>query len=205
SDSGPRACAPITWGCTDYGYGKIVCDPGGTMGVAGKGDPGMSAGGSAANSCDDGNACTYDGVLEDGTCYHKPSAGMGTDADSDGAPEGCDCEEHEANAFPGQTEYFSQPYKVTTVRMDSKPVYQLGDPAFDYDCNGWEELQYTAISSTCKSWENQPICLGEGWVVDPATKQIPVCGSGGAYQVCAWDANKNACLATTIMLLQGCR
>lgn len=212
SSSGTVACVPDGWKCTASDKGDLSCFDAsgvagasggfGTMGGVAGGTGGIADGGIPSMcSCDDGNACTID-VCDTGTskCYHKSLATM-TDADKDGVSDGCDCDDQNPSVYPGVTTFSESPFIFTGVGAPSSLM--KGALSYDFDCDGRETPKYTALASTCSAWvSGQQICLGEGWA---DMKQLPQCGAGGAYQVCAFDTAKQACLPTIIMLQQSCR
>ena len=87
------------------------------------------------NGIDDN--CTIDGHREpaediDSDGYSAPSAPC-----TGGSLPKTDCNDNDANVHPGQTSYFTLPRSDRSV----------GAPdAYDYDCNGASELQYTMIT-----------------------------------------------------------
>lgn len=76
------------------------------------------------------------------------------DADGDGSPASLDCDDSNANSYPGQTSYF---------------IIPLTGGSFDYNCNGIKELQYQVQGSII------PACT-VGWA-----GTIPDCGMAGTY------------------------
>jgi len=103
-----------------------------------------------------------------------------------------DCYDYNANAYPGQTAYFTA---------------DRGDGDFDYDCSRSEEKQYTSISGGCY-WDTVYIsceCNGAGWdgpvpncgdselwIDDCDASYDPVC-----YALCLMSSNPVSCLLSS--------
>lgn len=90
-----------------------------------------------------------------------------------------DCNDANADVFPGQTSNFSVPYATTGLTQ-----------SFDYDCDGSETLEGGVQTSTgqCEASGSGNSCLGDGYVpVEPprtGTDLNQICGSV-RYLVCA--------------------
>jgi hypothetical protein len=209
-----------SYGCTDFYYdemGNLICLNGGVAGAsAGGGAAGIDAGsmgtagayagsyaggaGGFACDCDDGNACTRDICdFANGQCTYESLNTM-TDRDGDNFSDGCDCDDDVTNVNPGQTAYFQQPFIVSEFGGGGAGMGGTGSTSFDYNCDGYQSLRFGAVASSCEV--SSGVCVGAGWIVQNEY-DVPACGTGGAYQVCQFDANN--CTAGTIMLLQSCR
>ena len=103
-----------------------------------------------------------------------------------------DCYDNNANAYPGNTTYYSS---------------HRGDGSYDFDCSGSEEKQYTSRSSGCAwdtiyiscgcdtpGWNSAvPPCGGSSlWVSDCDATYDPVC-----YALCMLSSNPVNCLLST--------
>jgi len=80
-----------------------------------------------------------------------------------------DCCDIDANAFPGAnpTTYYSTPTQCATAGR-----------AYDYDCSGANEKQYTVTGGGCDGWAVGTGCgLNVGW----SGSAIPDCGVTGEY------------------------
>jgi hypothetical protein len=73
-----------------------------------------------------------------------------------------DCDDSDADAHPGQTEFFDRPTK--------------GTQSYDFDCDGQETKEYPDLEA-CK--KEPPNCVGEGW-----ENTVPGCGQEGTYVPC---------------------
>ncbi len=92
-----------------------------------------------------------------------------------------DCDDQDANVFPGQTVYFDKPRK---------------DGSFDYNCDGKDEMQYTVVGS-CRDCQSAVIDLGY-------IGAIPSCGTAGEWlDLCRFDGGM--CKEITIQKVQACR
>jgi hypothetical protein len=94
-----------------------------------------------------------------------------------------DCYDQNAEARPGQTEYF-------TVHR--------GDGSFDYNCNGQEEKQYPSVTTErCRS-----ICSNftPGWETS-----VPSCGASDYWLPGTCDLSTDVCIPITQWLTQACR
>jgi hypothetical protein len=158
------------------------------------------------DDCNDSNPLVYPGAKEncntvfDDNCNSNlnevDASGCSTywaDLDGDGLagtaqclcqkPEGSsnsldDCCDTDANAFPGQTEYFDTPRK--------------GCGGFDYDCSGGEDKHYPAICSTISN--STP-----GWFPGPT----PACGAkANLCMACTGSGNCGGAISSTV---EGCR
>lgn len=106
-------------------------------------------------------------------------------------PRTIDCFPNEANAFPGQTRYFTAPI--------------LGAPttrAWDYNCDASNSTQYLG-GGTCSGVVP---CTGTtGAFVSASSGTRPTCGEPGTFQVsCALDATFT-CRGSTATRVQACR
>ena len=160
----------------------------------------------AVNDCDDLDPAVYptapevcDGV--DSDCDGDLVAGF-DDLDGDGLPDcadadvdgdgfegplgaGADCDDADADAWPGQPAWF--------------PVERTGG-GFDYDCDGVEELRYPsafACASPCGT-------LADGWIDGQDPADAPSCGETGSFGRYCLNCTSGwewGVMATT----QGCR
>jgi hypothetical protein len=86
-----------------------------------------------------------------------------------------DCCDSNANAYPGQTQYFSVPYEEPQ-----------GGYSYDYNCDGQETPQQA--SSGCYSSGFQT-CEGTGpWYSSP-----PACGDPCDYRICFYNQFTMTC------------
>jgi hypothetical protein len=126
---------------------------GGTAGVAGTGGSAGAAGtGGGAGASSGGSAgaggCTCDC---DGDSHLKKGGSCGGD----------DCDDNDANVFPGQTSYFDQPAK---------------NGGFDYDCSGSAEQESSQTISCTVA-----LCpTTQGYFASP-----PACGQSADWGVCS--------------------
>ncbi|MCK6529142.1 hypothetical protein L6R50_16835 [Myxococcota bacterium] len=178
-------------------------------GYDGDGDGWTACGG----DCDDGDGHVNPGAAEacngmnddcDGEVDERNATGCYeylTDYDGDGfgvgtpaclcepqapytATEGGDCHDGDADAFPGQREYFDSP----------RP-----DGSFDYDCNGNAERRW-AVMSSC-DLDFACIGAGPGW-----RDYVPSCGVGSYYtERCAVDLFTGCFDDYVYVLTQQCR
>jgi hypothetical protein len=112
-------------------------------------------------SCDDGDACTRDSCGRFlGGCVNIP---LDEDGDGHGPlfPSGCgdDCNDANAQVFPGQTVFQSRP-------IEGMPA----DRDFDYDCDGEEESIFDEGVGSCELVGRS--CLPTLGFIDA----IPACG-----------------------------
>lgn len=99
------------------------------------------------------------------------------------APRGDDCDDTEADAHPGQSEYFTRPGK--------------GSGRFDFNCDGREEQQSTSALPDCAAAGAS--CKAEqGWA-----GAVPGCGEQGQLGSCAKQGG--TCAPTTEPQVQACR
>jgi hypothetical protein len=122
------------------------------------------------------------------------------DADGDGVTAAAgDCDDLDANAFPGQTSWFG------TERASG---------GYDYDCDGAEVTQYNANSSfpsmvICGSWQGPTTgwwCSGGAPSPDnPWCPSIPPCGGVAAFFPDQSDIYGCPVSGTTLYLAQPCR
>ncbi len=154
-----------------------------------QGGAGGWAGGAACN-CDDGDLCTND-YCTPGGCVYQTRVTEEVDADDDGFFRGCDCDDADDAAYPGQTSYFAEP------RVDSDAA--LSGP-FDYNCDLFHEPQFTGVASACERLGDTEACFGQGWMTSLSSSE---CGQMGDYQVC--EFKDDACTARTVRIAQRCR
>jgi hypothetical protein len=129
-----------------------------------------------------------DGFGGPGATCRCPQAAGGTTATSN------DCDDNAANVMPGQTAYFTMP----------RP--QIG--GFDYNCNGTEELEHTALVSAtdeCKTVFNPftgafSCSMGSGWV----DAIPPACGQSGSFRSCTMTAPLICTSPPVFPRFQGC-
>jgi cysteine-rich repeat protein len=106
-----------------------------------------------------------------------------------GAPTTTDCNDANPDVFPGQTQYFTSPI--------------AGSTSYDYDCDGTQTKQYTAISSGACTF----YCGGRGWL----TSVVPACGAtpgtGDNYRSCLQKIVNQVlvCSETLSRQTQACR
>jgi hypothetical protein len=119
---------------------------------------------SSANDCASGK-CTkfYTDADKDGY-GKKVDYRCGTSAPSGTATNSSDCCDSDANAKPGQTEYFTTPRK--------------GCGGYDYNCDGSKELEYTNVNP-CVCTANGPFPVG--WL-----GPVPDCGGTQRYGICGY-------------------
>ncbi len=92
-----------------------------------------------------------------------------------------DCDDRDAEAHPGQAEFFERPTR--------------GTARYDFNCDGQEEPQSSDLLPDCAS---AAPCKGEGWV-----GSVPACGAPGEFGVC--EKKVPDCVATTRQKIQSCR
>ena len=138
--------------------------------------------------CDDRDPCTENKCADDGTCAFA----LYQDNDGDGfqptgAAPGCskplDCDDGNADVFPGQKKYFTF----------------AGDLAeFDYNCDGTPEKRWTGLATCTKE---MGVCVAkEGW-----GDAVPACGVEGTW-VTACRAESGGCVASSgVARVQECR
>jgi hypothetical protein len=166
TDGDTRSCGSSN--VAPCSFGTQTCSNGAWGQCAGATEPTQEI----CNGIDDDCNGAIDDNAADATTYYFDS-----DSDGFGDPvatiQACspppsyvlqpgDCNDSNANVFPGQTLYFTVP----------------ADGNFDYDCNGQEELEFTDV------WEASlgiTTCtlISDGWDY-PATP-IPDCGQSGYY------------------------
>lgn len=101
-----------------------------------------------------------------------------------------DCEDGNADVFPGQTAYFSEPY-TSTFGMDS----------WDYNCNLLPEPKYVSIGYCYKSGSG---CKWQaGWSVTTGSDP-PLCGVTSPW-ITSCTMSSGGCTATATDLTQACR
>lgn len=109
------------------------------------------------------------------------------DKDGDGftVKEG-DCNDDDANVFPGQTKFFNKPYKTAT------------GTSFDYDCSGVaeKEAEMTGACLGAASPEGEFCVCSPGWTSDA----IPECGDEGE-----WSTTTTCGPTSSIKKTQRCR
>ncbi|QDG49869.1 hypothetical protein FIV42_03670 [Persicimonas caeni] len=97
-----------------------------------------------------------------------------------------DCNDDMADAFPGQTSYFSGP--MTGANYNEK---------WDYDCDGYVDKRFTSDGASCGncglSSEDS-----SGWVAD----YTPSCGQTADYQNCSF--NPSYCNDSVVSKTQEC-
>jgi hypothetical protein len=110
--------------------------------------------------------CSTDGLYTLTPCSAGCKAGKCcVDADKDtvsdcSAPP--DCNDNNADVFPGQTKYFDLPI--------------TGGTSFDYNCNSTEEKESPDL---VKCQFTGSSCSGEGW-----QGSVPACGQSGTWVTC---------------------
>ena len=108
----------------------------------------------------------------DGPCVDRDGDGV-TTCDND-------CDDDQRDIHEGQRAFFEEP---------------LGARRFDYNCDGEEERQETAIAD-CR--EEGDGCAGEGW-----SESVPDCGESGTYDTCQLTGKK--CTPRGEERIQSCR
>ena len=163
-----------------------------------------------SDDCDDGDSGRFPGAPEacgglDEDCDGRVDEGsiamrlFFRDADGDGFGDsgdsqvGCtppsgyisrggDCDDTDADAFPGQTMF------ADTPRTSG---------GYDYDCDGAEFRERTVTSSGC----------GSGFCVDRSgwSGATPGCGASSTYILCSYDLGTSSCSSSTTSTTQRCR
>lgn len=110
--------------------------------------------------------------------------GDGFDGQTPGCPGGSDCDDDDANAFPGQTGFFD------VARANG---------SFDYDCDGSEDLLHTdtyggVLGDACDSYEDDDGINSVGW-----QSNLVDCGATGTYLYCDGEDLRSE------MRVQACR
>lgn len=97
------------------------------------------------------------------------------------SPNNADCSDSDANARPGQANFFTVPRRLTG--------------GFDYNCNGVEEQRFTEPFGGCFFIQGE--CeMENGW-----TGPVPACGQSGNYRSCT-----GTCGGSTVSTVtQACR
>lgn len=106
-----------------------------------------------------------------------------------------DCADGDADAYPFQPGYFTEPIGGA-VRANL---------AYDYNCNGIENLRNTRAVSECPTRLTQSSCQqgGPGWVTI-----VPACGANGWWITgCHWNFSTDRCTwnETMTVLPQECQ
>ena len=124
----------------------------------------------------DGFHDSTDNCVDTVNADQRDSDGDGFAADTDGGSCGGDCGDSTADAFPGQTSYFTNSF-----------TDESGSPSFDYDCDGIETQQSIRNGGTCRTQDPPPscptcerLCGGSGWIGG-----VPACGEQGDYKICS--------------------
>lgn len=141
-------------------------------------------------ACNDGNACTDD------LCVSNVCENRVIDKDGDGeAPTsagscGLDCYDGNKDVHSKQTNWFVTPYTTAA-----------GITSYDYDCNGTEELQYTALAKCVRV--TPTLCAPTaGWNATVA----PGCGIKATWMTsCSYSSLSGTCVLSTTTRQQGCR
>ena len=125
-------------------------------------------------------------------------------APPDRAPDGCasggwttrapttgatDCADHEARAFPGQTEWFETAIPGAPAAAD-----------FDYDCDGVETKRWTVAGFVGCRVAPAGCVQEEGWSPPIGSPGVPECGVSERYFVCA-----SGCVNDFSTRVQPCR
>jgi hypothetical protein len=144
----------------------------------------FNAGGCVSSPHPDGTACsescgllcTNSGVCLNGSCD--------LDKDNDGFHESVDCYDNNADAYPGQTQYFTVP---------TQPLFGT----YDFNCDGINEPEYPDVSYCIDSIYVgcYPTVRWEG--------SVPSCGQAGEFAVsCDFTCTT---VSTTTTQTQACR
>lgn len=149
------------------------------------------------NDCNDNSSAIYqllNGYADnDGDGYGAGTVHSLCSGDTLAPPyvaDNTDCYDLNANAYPGQTAYFTS---------------SRGDGSFDYNCDGSQEQQYTGIT-TCDFHQTNPnTCAAAalGWI-----SSVPACGvSGGVTNPYLYNCGYNGvnCLLNDRVQTQACR
>lgn len=183
SGGGPADAAP---GAADAGEGHSGADAASMLGDDASAD---AAGAGASDAASDGAAGAHDGATPaqdadlpctepvwwyedgDGDGYGRASARVQAcpaPASDSWALEAGDCNDDDPRVYPGQPEYFGEPYRAPG-----------GAESFDYDCSGGEEgngQQSTLASGAC-GLLTLALCGGDGYLPVRAGAPNPWCGS----------------------------
>jgi len=97
--------------------------------------------------------------------------GDGYDAISADCPTGDDCDDTDADAHPGQTNFYSS---------------ARNGGGYDYDCDAGEEMRYPTVYggsfSVCNSRSDGSGRLDLGW-----QSNLAQCGNSGTFLYCSGD------------------
>ena len=130
--------------------------------------------------------CSPDGLYATSTCPLGCKSGKCClDADKDGVTSCAtppDCNDANADVFPGQTKFFFVPIPGTT--------------SFDYDCSGSQEKQTPGPAANCVY--HGSYCDGDGW-----ESGSPACGQSGTWIACVKCSGGN-CDENTSQKQQWC-
>ncbi|MEZ4372365.1 MAG: hypothetical protein R3B07_16180 [Polyangiaceae bacterium] len=170
-------------GASVGGAGGSDAGSGGAGGLRDGGAAGSGTSGAGGQSVD---ACALQDWFpdEDQDGYGRSSGVVQSCAKPDGkfAEHGGDCNDDNPDVFPGQTNYFAQPYQTGA-----------GAQSFDYDCSQSEEgdsSQYGAAPNNCTVLMAGG-CGGQGFV--PTGRSgggiNPLCGSA-TLRKCTWNTIK---------------
>lgn len=94
-----------------------------------------------------------------------------------------DCDDSNANVFPGQEQYFESGY---CPGLGSEASCEDGERSFDYNCDGEETKEPLCIDSPgspcCTNNGTSCITWGAKWL-----HPIPACGESGTTTICSSD------------------
>ena len=130
-------------------------------------------------SCDEGSRSCPETLIDgDGDGHGPASSPVASPCD--------DCDDANANAFPGQTKFFTSP---------------RAGGSFDYDCDGAETPESTATGSCDLDPVSGACNFAAGW-----DGSVPACGAAGDVLVsCLFRSTSSTCDPSIVSKTQGCR
>jgi len=129
-----------------------------------------------------------DGLLEQQGCSYDCENAVDDDQDGESECEG-DCDDDDERVFSAQTEF------------QEDPLPGPGEESWDYNCDGVDEQELTAIHPRSCNGRPEAECHGEAWVYWLSAP--PDCGDQDLWVVCVWEGSY--CSYDTEELHQRCR
>ena len=114
--------------------------------------------------------------------WHPDQACLNADLDGWTTCQG-DCNDGDPSVFPGQASFFTLP---------------SSGGSFDYNCDGKQEQQITALWTACTGFA--PGCTGHGW-----KGGLPPCGVAWTWVTCKGTTPGSPCAASQSASIQACR